>query len=328
VPLPFELPRISRGFAALSPAACAAGTRALAAAAAALTDVAGRNVSLRARPLPGTASPRPGALRVAVDLGAVPTMATLELDPAIVIALVDALAGGSGTESAGTGLTPVEAAALELFALAALDGACSVPEIERALAPRLSRGTAEPASPLAIELEVATGEIAGRGRLLVSCGALAALRERGAAGADSASPVRISVSVRSGRATLAPGDLEALSPGDVVVLDARVERSDALVLQGGSRFTGRLDAGGFEVDEVTMTERSSLLPVTLEVELARVEVALSDLARLEPGSVLPLAVDRRGLVTLRAGERAVARGELVDVEGAIGVRILAMEDRS
>jgi type III secretion protein Q len=40
---------------------------------------------------------------------------------------------------------------------------------------------------------------------------------------------------------------------------------------------------------------------------------------------LPLAIDRRGLVTLRVGERAVARGELVDVEGVIGVRIVASE---
>ena len=65
--------------------------------------------------------------------------------------------------------------------------------------------------------------------------------------------------------------------------------------------------------------------MVLEVELARVEVTLAELARLEPGATLPLALDRRGLVTLRAGERAIARGELVDVDGAVGVRVVSLE---
>jgi type III secretion system YscQ/HrcQ family protein len=79
------------------------------------------------------------------------------------------------------------------------------------------------------------------------------------------------------------------------------------------------------VEETIMSGRHAQLPVMLEVELARVEVPLAELARLEPGAVLPLAIDRRGLVTLRAGERALARGELVDVEGAVGVRIVSLE---
>jgi type III secretion protein Q len=74
-----------------------------------------------------------------------------------------------------------------------------------------------------------------------------------------------------------------------------------------------------------MAEHRSHMPVTLEVELARFPVPLADLARLEAGAVLPLPVDRRGLVVLRAGEHAIARGELVDVDGAVGVRILSLE---
>jgi type III secretion protein Q len=31
-------------------------------------------------------------------------------------------------------------------------------------------------------------------------------------------------------------------------------------------------------------------------------------------------------VVLRVGERAIGRGELVDVDGAVGVRILSLED--
>ncbi len=75
-----------------------------------------------------------------------------------------------------------------------------------------------------------------------------------------------------------------------------------------------------------MTDVAAAIPVLLEVELARVMLPLAELARLEPGAVLPLAIDRRGLVTLRLGEREIARGELVDVEGTVGVRILSVGD--
>ncbi len=75
-----------------------------------------------------------------------------------------------------------------------------------------------------------------------------------------------------------------------------------------------------------MTDIAAAVPVLLEVELARVPLPLAELARLEPGAALPLAIDRRGLVTLRVGDRAVARGELVDVDGAVGVRIVSLGD--
>ena len=74
-----------------------------------------------------------------------------------------------------------------------------------------------------------------------------------------------------------------------------------------------------------MNERTAQLPVRLEVELARVEISLAELARLAPGAALPLALDRRGLVTLRVGDRILGRGELVDVDGAPGVRVLSLE---
>lgn len=324
VPLPFDLPAVSRGFAALTPAASAVGTRTAEAAAAALAALLGRDVSVQARPSPGAAAPRAAVARVALDFAAVPAAAILEVEPGLVVALVDALAGGNGAARGATTLTPIEASAFELFALAALDGACSVVEIERALAPRLSRGTAEPASALAIEIAIAAGSIAGRGRLLVSAAAVRALADPCAVtGVAATTPIPLSV--RSGRAPLTPDELAALSPGDVVLLDAPGEAPDALVLGGGARFTGRLEDDHFHVSEVTMTERNAQLPVVLEVELARVEVPLSEIARLEPGAALALGIDRRGLVTLRVGERAIARGELVDVEGAVGVRVLSVE---
>lgn len=323
MPLPFELPIVSRGHAELTRAARALGSEAASAAARSLASVLGVDVAIAARPAPGRALPRAAVARLAVELSALPGTATLEVEPALVIALVDRLAGGEGDVLGATSLTSVEAAALELFALAAIDGACQAAAIEETLAPRLARAAADPSSALAVELTVTAGAVSGRARLLLPAAAVRALR--GAPTWDGAAAgIALGASLRGGAAALRPLELESLSAGDVLVLDGGAE-PHAVVLPGGARLCGRYEDGTFHVEEIEMTQRTAQLPVVLEVELARVEMTLAELARLEPGATLPLALDRRGIVTLRAGERAVARGELVDVDGAVGVRILDVE---
>jgi type III secretion protein Q len=321
VPLPFDLPPLSRGFGALGPDARAVGARAADGAAAALGALLGRDVTVRGRASPGRAAPRPASARVAVALTALPDVAALDVDAGLVVAVVAALAGGPVEPGAGA-LTPVEHSALELLALAALEGACGVPAVEERLAPRLARDVEPPPSALAIELDLAAGPVRGRGRLLVPHAAVAALRE---APEGPGLSLPVPVSVRSGSAPLSPEELGALGPGDVVLLDPPAACGDALVLPGGARIRGRIEEGVLHVEEVVMDERTAQLPIRLEVELARVELPLSELARLAPGAALPLALDRRGVVTLRIGERAVGRGELVDVDGAVGVRVLSLE---
>lgn len=322
--LPFDLPVLAEGFASLTPAARATGRQVADAAARALSAVVGREVSVRGRPGPGVALPRSGASRLAVELTAVPAVAALEVDCSLTVALVDAVAGGPGAPPGATALTPVESAALELLALVAIDAACSVELVEAILGPRLARGLAEPGSALSIELDVSAGDIAGRARLLLPAAAVRAFRGPAAPDGPGAA-IPILASVRGGRTVLSREELSQLAPGDVVLLDPPGGEADALVLPGGARISGRHEDGAFHVVEVTMTDRNGQLPLTLEVELARVELPLCEVARLEPGAVLPLALDRRGLVTLRIGERTVARGELVEVDGAVGVRVLAVE---
>lgn len=323
MPLPFDLPPLSRGFAALTPAAVAAGARTAAAAGATLSALLGRDVTLRGRACPGVAAPRAVVARVWVELAALPGSAVLEVDPALVVQLVAELAGGPA-EPGATALTPIERAALDLFALAALEGVCGVAAVEERLAPRLARDGAPPASPLAVELEVAAGPVSGRARLLVPIAAVTALRGPALDGAGLA--LRVPVSVRSGAASISSEELAALAQGDVVLLDPPARCGDALVPPGGGgRIRGRIEEGTFHVEEIAMDDRTAQLPIRLEVELARLELPLSDLARLEPGAALALGLDRRGIVTLRVGERAVGRGELIDVDGAVGVRILSLE---
>ncbi len=320
--LPFDLPALSRGFAALTPGACAAGARVAESAAAALAALLGRDVSVSARACAGVPAPRAVGARLAVDLTALPAAALLEVEPGLVVGLLADLAGGPA-EAGATALTPVERAALELFALAALEGACAASGIEERLAPRLSRGAADPPSALVIELHVSAGSVAGRARLLLPPAAVRAVA--GPAAEGPALTIPVVASLRSGGAVLAPDELDALGPGDVILLDPPGSSPDALVLPGGARLCGSLVDGALHVEVVDVNERNAQLPVRLEIELARVEVTLAEIARLEPGAALPLSLDRRGLVTLRVGERAIARGELVDVDGAVGVRILSLE---
>ncbi len=66
------------------------------------------------------------------------------------------------------------------------------------------------------------------------------------------------------------------------------------------------------------------LPVDVEIELTRLTMSLSELAGLKAGALLPLRINASEPVLLRVGDRAVARAELVDIEGEVGARILCL----
>ncbi len=63
------------------------------------------------------------------------------------------------------------------------------------------------------------------------------------------------------------------------------------------------------------------VPVTLIVELGRVNLPLHRLAELKPGDVLELGRHPREPVELTSGGRLIARGELVQVDTELGVRV-------
>ncbi|WP_406700014.1 FliM/FliN family flagellar motor switch protein [Singulisphaera sp. Ch08] len=63
------------------------------------------------------------------------------------------------------------------------------------------------------------------------------------------------------------------------------------------------------------------IPVTLTVELGRVNLPLSRLADLKPGDVVELGRHSREPVELTSGGRLVARGELVLIDTELGVRV-------
>jgi type III secretion protein Q len=321
VPLPFDLPHVSRGYAELTPSVRAVGTRATELAAAALSTALSWPVELAGRPVPGPVRSRAGCGRLTFDLPALPGTAQLELGATVIAQVADRLAGGPGNPAFASALTPIEAAIFELLGLIAVDGLRKAPLIEERLMPRLTREELALGPSLEVEVDVRIGEARGTGRLLLPVAAVRALRVLGPL-SEVVSTLSVTASYRRGASTVERGELEALAAGDVLLVEGEREH---LLLPGGPRLSGRTEGEHFHVEEMAMAELAGEFPVTLEVELARVSIAVSDLARLERGAVLPLPIDRSGRVALRLGDRAVAQGELVEIEGAIGVRIVAME---
>jgi flagellar motor switch protein FliM len=62
-------------------------------------------------------------------------------------------------------------------------------------------------------------------------------------------------------------------------------------------------------------------PIEVTAELARLTLRGEELLALAPGVVLSVAAARNRAVVLRAGGEIWAEGELVDVEGELGVRV-------
>ncbi len=66
------------------------------------------------------------------------------------------------------------------------------------------------------------------------------------------------------------------------------------------------------------------MPVTLTVELGRVNLTLGRLAELKPGDVIELSRQARAPVELTSNGRLVARGELILIDTEMGVRVTSV----
>jgi type III secretion protein Q len=323
---PFDLKPVSPALAEVDGSLRALGERAARSAEIGLASVLGSEVSLLGRLLPGVPEPAATAL-VPVELTALAGQAVLAVDCGFAARLAERVAGAERRVPVASSLGPAARAVVELAVLGALDGIAAETDIETALAPRLGLREGMPDHPLCVELTISALGTRGRALLLLPRDALRAL-SRTVELPDHLGSVAVTASLLGGAATLDRADVDSLRPGDVLILDAPPGEDASLRLPGGLVASGRLDDDSLEVEEVEM--RSPVLaagehPVVVDVELASVPVALRDVARIAPGAVLVLGLDRDGQVTLRIGDRRVARGELVEIDGAVGVRVLALE---
>jgi flagellar motor switch protein FliM len=69
-------------------------------------------------------------------------------------------------------------------------------------------------------------------------------------------------------------------------------------------------------------------PIVVRVELGSISMTAREWARLGPGDVIETSQRIAEPVVLRVAGREVARGELVNVDGQVGVRIQKLYDGS
>ncbi|WP_395819215.1 FliM/FliN family flagellar motor switch protein [Archangium minus] len=357
--------RLSRAHVTLSerPQAVRLAKQALALVCEALSRELGCVVRAEARLLEAVVMPATGLAHTAafalLDLSARGGTAVLELEPPLLFAALERLAGAGTKPGPITDLTRLEEASFAFLGLSALYALRDQQELQRRLGPRLTGVTMNRTEVLArldarqrhlcVELTVTVGQTTAGGRLMLPSvvleGALKGLPvERDAELAPEVLAARLRARCFMGCTSLSREALASLGQGDVVLFEGlrwggtQPLGSGRLVMRG-FELTGDFTPEGFslnrahrrgllqESDMVTVVERSEgmpPLPVDVEIELTRLMLPLSELAALKPGALLPLRINASEPVLLRVGDRVVARAELVDIEGEVGARILTL----
>lgn len=168
------------------------------------------------------------------------------------------------------------------------------------------------------------------------------------------SALQTTLVIEAGYGFLPAATLLALAPGDIVLLDhfgpRPVTGGPVWLRLGSGVVPGYLDGAGVTVigsfcprdqpmpDETPASPASSPsappatdavlreLPVQVICEIGRVTLSAREVLELRAGAVLPVGRPLAGPVDLTAGGRLLARGELVDVEGEIGIRVTEIVD--
>lgn len=135
---------------------------------------------------------------------------------------------------------------------------------------------------------------------------------------------------------------EELKRRDVIILDESWvgPGTDSIAINFGRRYAAAAVIGG---RTITLTERLEeimdedeeeyldeaeglgKLSVRLSFDLGKRSIPLADLMQLGPGHVFDLGRDVRKAVTIRANGSPIGEGEIVDVDGQIGVVVLRLE---
>jgi type III secretion protein Q len=270
---------------------------------------------------------------------------TLGAEPALVAALLERLlARPFALARAGTELEPSVAGA---FAALCVEVARRVASDPVTLAPALDVD----AETLCVRLRVAFEDRAYAAYALVAVGP-APTREAARPDLATLGDLPLAVPVVVAVALASRDELRRLTPGAAFVpglecwVDAAGAGRGALVAATGERGAwvdltpdGRLvlrgdiaelshdeagsAAGMSEPDDVNQTLVNAALeaPVVVRVELGVVSMSAAEWARLCPGDVIETGRRVAEPVILRVAGRAVARGELVDVDGEVGVRV-------
>lgn len=163
---------------------------------------------------------------------------------------------------------------------------------------------------------------------------------------DDALPIALRAEI--GRSTLSAAMLRALSLRDVILIEQHsVTQSGELWLgRGAFGIRVRHDDTHLIVTEalstigtlMTPTESPSTagsapvaldeIPVQLAFDLGELEFTLGQLKALQPGQVLDLARPLGSALNIRANGALIGYGELVEVDGRLGVAIAALAEKA
>lgn len=142
-------------------------------------------------------------------------------------------------------------------------------------------------------------------------------------------PIVLSVIIAQRRFSVAT--LRCATPGDLLLAERGLRPSSAtLVAEGGCgvSVSGYLSQEGFHIEEEMMADRHQTvqpvldqLTATLEIAAGTVTLPLKEILGLLPGQVLSLDQRLDQPVAVRVSGRVVGHGELVDIDGILGVRL-------
>jgi type III secretion system YscQ/HrcQ family protein len=225
------------------------------------------------------------------------------------------------------------------------------------VAVRLRSGSGPGAGLVRVEIAVELGSLSTRASLDVPEDWIPLPSSAAVAAAAVDQGLIVVMSVRIARTTLDAADWARAASGDAVVFDdyPPIDGGAAYPVEivcGGYRavaalkFDGRLEVRRDFAQDVTpepparpaTTRRDSMptmpdddmgpsltvlasAPIEVIAEIGRVEIRADELLGLRPGSVLALGALGPRSVELRAGGRLWARGEMVNVDGQLGVRL-------
>jgi flagellar motor switch/type III secretory pathway protein FliN len=140
---------------------------------------------------------------------------------------------------------------------------------------------------------------------------------------------KLEVAIVLGRCALAIDDLARLAVRSLITLERPAGNAELHVLGGA---IGVAAAPGAVVAEVVTgyVPRDMSLPdqahVELTVALGTTQLSLRQISELALGQIIQLGRPLAGPFELRAAGRVVGRGELVDVDGELAVRIVSLGD--
>jgi type III secretion system YscQ/HrcQ family protein len=206
-------------------------------------------------------------------------------------------------------------------------------------------------SRLRFKLESALWETPCVGELVATSPIAAEfLRARFARALPLPGPARLDLhvpcSLLSGETTVRQADLAAMVPGDGLLLPPTINLQSPLYLRFSHQKMARVDwrdkelvvtgladipspheethaMQSFDDDSITIDD----LPVTISLELDRIEISFASLADLHVGSVIPFSIGKPQKVRVLANGRGFATADLLQIDGRLGVRISALAPR-